>query len=107
MAAAVVVAAVAHVDVAAVAVIFLITFFHHHPLMDIPFQLEDKEDELDGMKLRLEEAESRNAQLESKIRMQRSLESIKWEEFEKLATTMKSFSRNMSPSKHDKDMAYD
>ncbi|EDO46278.1 predicted protein, partial [Nematostella vectensis] len=66
-------------------------------------RLDEKDDELDSMRLRLEEAEARNAQLEGKVRMQRNLESIKWEEFEKLATTMKAFSRNMSPAKADLD----
>ena len=51
------------------------------------------------LKLRLEDSESRCSHLESKVRMQRSLESVKWEEFEKLATTMREFSRSMSPSK--------
>ena len=51
------------------------------------------------MKLRLEEAEGRVSQLETKVRMQRNLESIKWDEFEKLASTMREFSRAASRSK--------
>ena len=50
---------------------------------------------MERLKLRLDESESRCAQLESKVRMERSLESIKWEEFEKMADTMREFSRNM------------
>ena len=63
------------------------------------FQLDERDEEIERLKLHLEESESRCAHLESKVRMQRSLESIKWEEFEKLATTMREFSRSMSPSK--------
>ncbi|XP_028514928.1 ELKS/Rab6-interacting/CAST family member 1 [Exaiptasia diaphana] len=70
-------------------------------------KLDDKEEEIESIKLQLEEAETRVAQLESKNRLQRNLESIKWEEFEKLATTMKAFSRNMNSGKHDKEMDYD
>lgn len=62
-------------------------------------QLDERDEEIERLKLRLEEAESRCSHLDSKVRMQRSLESIKWEEFEKLATTMREFSRSMSPSK--------
>lgn len=62
-------------------------------------KLDEREEEIERLKLRLEEAESRCSHLDSKVRMQRSLESIKWEEFEKLATTMREFSRSMSPSK--------
>ncbi|XP_073251305.1 uncharacterized protein [Porites lutea] len=62
-------------------------------------KLDERDEEIERLKLRLEEAESRCSHLDSKVRMQRSLESIKWEEFEKLATTMREFSRSMSPSK--------
>ncbi|XP_068706076.1 myosin-6-like isoform X2 [Montipora foliosa] len=62
-------------------------------------ELDERYEEIERLKLRLEESESRCSHLESKVRMQRSLESIKWEEFEKLATTMREFSRSMSPSK--------
>ncbi|XP_074607901.1 uncharacterized protein LOC141860639 [Acropora palmata] len=62
-------------------------------------KLDEKNEEMERIKLRLEESEARCSQMESKVRMQRSLESIKWEEFEKLATTMREFSRSMSPSK--------
>lgn len=62
-------------------------------------KLDERDEEIDRLKLRLEDSESRCSHLESKVRMQRSLESVKWEEFEKLATTMREFSRSMSPSK--------
>jgi len=62
-------------------------------------QLDERDEEIERLKLRLEESESRCSHLDSKVRMQRNLESIKWEEFEKLATTMREFSRSMSPSK--------
>ena len=62
-------------------------------------QLDEKEEELERVRLRLEEAEGRVSQLETKVRMQRNLESIKWDEFEKLANTMREFSRAASPTK--------
>ena len=62
----------------------------HRP--DTPRQNE----EIQRLELRLAVSESRVSHLESKVRMQRSLESIKWEEFEKLATTMRDFSRSMN-----------
>ncbi|PFX15156.1 hypothetical protein AWC38_SpisGene20639 [Stylophora pistillata] len=62
-------------------------------------KLDERDEEVERLKVRLEDSESRCSHMESKVRMQRSLESIKWEEFEKLATTMREFSRSMSPSK--------
>ena len=38
--------------------------------------------------------------------MQKNLESIKWEEFHKLANTMSEFSRSMSPRK-EREVDYD
>ena len=61
------------------------------------FQLDESDETIERLKIHLEETEARCTQLESKVRMERNLESIKWEEFEKMANTMREFSRNMSP----------
>lgn len=69
-------------------------------------QLDDKNEEINMLKMRLHDAETRCSQLDAKVRMQQSLESIKWEEFHKLANTMSELSRSMSPTKHQ-DVVYD
>ena len=69
-------------------------------------KLDDKNEEVNELKTRLHEAESRCSQSEAKVRMQKSLESIKWEEFHKLAHTMSEYSRSMSPTRH-KDVDFE
>lgn len=69
-------------------------------ICELQTKLDDQSEEVNDLKARLHEAESRCSQLDAKVRMQTNLESIKWEEFHKLANTMSEFSRSMSPTKH-------
>ncbi|XP_046858900.1 myosin heavy chain, clone 203-like isoform X2 [Xenia sp. Carnegie-2017] len=75
-------------------------------ICDLQSKLDEKNDELLDLKSRLHEAESLCSQLESKVKMQKSLENIRWDEFHKMANTMSQLSKNMSPRK-DQQRDYD
>lgn len=75
-------------------------------ICDLQTKLDDKNEEVNELKARLHEAESTCSQLDAKVRMQRSMESIKWEEFHKLAHTMSEFSQSMNPTRH-KDVDFE
>ncbi|XP_028405117.1 uncharacterized protein LOC114527615 [Dendronephthya gigantea] len=75
-------------------------------ICDLQSKLDDKNEEVIDLKTRLHDAESRCSQLDAKVKMQKNLESIKWEEFHKLANTMSQFSRSMSP-RREREVDYD
>ena len=69
--------------------------------------MRDKEEEIESLTVDLNEYKERILQLESQMTMQKSVDSIKWEEFEKMADSLKEFSRHMSPLRQSGTVEYD
>ena len=59
------------------------------------------------MKIDMNDYKDRLMHLESQMNMQKSVDSIKWEEFEKMAASLKEFSRSMSPLRQSRTVEYD
>ena len=70
-------------------------------------QLDEQQDEVEKVRLDMEDLRARNAELESKIRLQKSMDSIKWEEFERMADSLKEFSRSMTPHRSARTIEFD
>jgi len=66
---------------------------------DLKTQLSEKEEEIESVMSELNDCKGQLVRLESQMKMQKSVDSIKWEEFEKMADSLKEFSRHMSPLK--------
>lgn len=60
-------------------------------------KLESKTEDLDKFQLKYRNLESQLASLRSKLRLQSSLDTIRWDELENIADQMKQFSRTISP----------
>ncbi|XP_047139761.2 cingulin isoform X1 [Hydra vulgaris] len=60
-------------------------------------KLESKTEDLDKFQLKYRNLESQLASLRSKLRLQSSLDNIRWDELENIADQMKQFSRTISP----------
>eukprot|EP00795_Rhopilema_esculentum_P005871 gene5871-11197_t len=74
---------------------------------DLQAQLSEKEEEIETAKIELHDYKERLTQLDSHMKMQRSMDSIKWEEFEKMADSLKEFSKHMSPLRHSRTVEFD
>ena len=73
----------------------------------IYFQIREKDDEIHSMAMELNECKDYVALMESKMKMQQNVDSIKWEEFEKMADSLKEFSKNMSPLRQSRTVEFD
>ena len=70
-------------------------------------QLSEKEEELESLTIELNENKERLLRVESQLTMQKNVDSIKWEEFEKMADSLREFSRHMSPLRKSRTVDFD
>lgn len=70
-------------------------------------QLNEKEDEIESLTIELNENKERLLRFESQLKIQKNVDSIKWEEFEKMADSLREFSRHMSPLRKSMTVDYD
>lgn len=62
---------------------------------------------MESMKMQVNDYRDRLLHVESQMTMQRNVDSIKWEEFEKMADSLKEFSRHMSPLQQSRTVDFD
>eukprot|EP00794_Sanderia_malayensis_P010067 gene10067-11095_t len=70
-------------------------------------KLSEAEEDLENLRKESNHYRTQSAQLESKVRLQKSMDTIKWEEFERMADSLKEFSRNISPMKDSRNFDYE
>lgn len=76
-------------------------------IIKLYFQVRERDEEVQAMTVELNEYKDYVTLMESRMKMQHNVDSIKWEEFEKMADSLKEFSKNMSPLRQSRTVDFD